>query len=88
MLGWLKDLFDLPACFGGAMVTGGTMANVTALAAARQWCLRQLGVDAAADGLGEAQPLQILSSGFVHSSVQKSGGDARDRAPQCEDVPG
>ena len=72
MIGWLKDLFDLPPEFGGIMVTGGTMANFTALAVARQWCLRQTGVDAAEVGLTGVKPVQILSSGFVHSSVQKA----------------
>ena len=72
MIGWLKDLFDLPSEFGGVMVTGGTMANFTALAAARQWCLRQVGVDVAEAGLSGAEPVQILSSGFVHSSVVKA----------------
>ncbi len=72
MIGWLKDLFELPSEFGGVMVTGGTMANVTALATARQWCLRRLGVDAAEEGLVGAPGIQILSSGFVHSSVHKA----------------
>lgn len=72
MIGWLKDLFDLPSEFGGVMVTGGTMANFTALAAARQWCMRQAGVDAAEAGLSGVEPVQILSSAFVHSSVVKA----------------
>ncbi len=72
MLEWLKDLFALPPEFGGVMVTGGTMANFTALAAARQWCLRHMDVDAAEEGLAGAGPLQILSSGFVHTSVYKA----------------
>lgn len=72
MIGWLKDLFELPAEFGGVMVTGGTMANFTALAVARQWCLRQTGVDVAEVGLAGVEPVQIFSSGFVHSSVHKA----------------
>lgn len=72
MIAWLKDLFGLPSEFGGVMVTGGTMANFTALAAARQWCLRRSGVDGAQAGLAGAEPVQILSSGFLHSSVVKA----------------
>lgn len=37
-LGWLLDLFGLPPGCGGAFVTGGTMANFSALAAARHRC--------------------------------------------------
>ena len=32
---WLKDLFGLPPSWGGVLTTGATMANYTALAAAR-----------------------------------------------------
>src|ERR1700692_935748 len=35
-LGWLLDVLDLPATCGGAFVTGATLANFTALAAARR----------------------------------------------------
>ena len=34
---WLKQLFALPASWGGVLVTGGTMANYVGLAAARRW---------------------------------------------------
>ena len=34
---WLKDLFGLPQSWGGVLTTGATMANYTALAAARRW---------------------------------------------------
>src|SRR5688500_1107552 len=34
---WLKELFGLPASRGGVLTTGATMANFTALAAARRW---------------------------------------------------
>ncbi len=71
MIEWLKDLFQLPADFRGTLVTGGTMANFTALAAARQKCLHHFGVDAAGHGLSRAEPVMILSSGFVHASIHK-----------------
>ena len=34
---WLRQLFELPADFGGVLTTGATMANFAALAAARNW---------------------------------------------------
>jgi glutamate/tyrosine decarboxylase-like PLP-dependent enzyme len=42
-LGWLVGLFGLPASTGGALVTGATMANFSALAAARHALLAQAG---------------------------------------------
>ena len=40
---WLKDLFKLPPEWTGILTTGATMANFTALAAARQWWSEQHG---------------------------------------------
>lgn len=73
-LDWLKDLFRLPSEWGGVLVTGATMANFTALAAARQWCMERLGVDAAKNGIAGAPPIPIFSSGFVHASAVKALG--------------
>ncbi|MEP6694055.1 MAG: pyridoxal-dependent decarboxylase, partial [Chloroflexota bacterium] len=42
---WLKDLFELPSSWGGVLTTGATMANYTALAAARRWWAQRHGVD-------------------------------------------
>jgi glutamate/tyrosine decarboxylase-like PLP-dependent enzyme len=42
-LRWLLDVFSLPAGCGGGFVTGATMANFTALAAARHALLRRQG---------------------------------------------
>ena len=36
-IAWLLDLFELPSEWGGVLTTGATMANFTALAAARRW---------------------------------------------------
>ena len=36
-IAWLADLFELPEGWGGVLTTGATMANFTALAAARRW---------------------------------------------------
>ena len=44
-LRWLVELFGLPAGTGGAFVTGATVANFTALAAARHVVLARAGWD-------------------------------------------
>src|SRR5258707_8992229 len=48
-LRWLLDLFDLPPQTAAGFVTGATVANFTALAAARPAVLGRLGPHAQAD---------------------------------------
>jgi glutamate/tyrosine decarboxylase-like PLP-dependent enzyme len=69
-LGWLRDLFGLPADWGGVLTTGATMANFAGLAAARQWWGEQHGVDVAEEGLTGRIP--VLTSGFVHVTAVKA----------------
>ena len=73
-LTWLKDLFGLPSHWGGVLVTGATMANFTALAAARQWWGEQHGVDVAKAGLAGLPPVSLFSGGFIHASAVKALG--------------
>ena len=47
---WLKELFELPAEWGGVLTTGATMANFTGLAVARRWWAEQHGIDVDAAG--------------------------------------
>jgi glutamate/tyrosine decarboxylase-like PLP-dependent enzyme len=69
---WLRQLFRLPPEFGGVLVTGGTMANFTCLAAAREWCAERAGFTAAEEGLAGAPQIPVLTSGYVHASAMKS----------------
>jgi glutamate/tyrosine decarboxylase-like PLP-dependent enzyme len=66
---WLRDLFELPEEFTGVLVTGATMANFTALLAARSWWAERLGADVEEQGLhGLPAPL-LLGGGYVHPSA-------------------
>lgn len=65
----LLDLFELPASFMGAFVTGATMANFSGLAVARQWAGKQMGLDIARDGLRIQLPVY---SAQPHSSSLKA----------------
>jgi glutamate/tyrosine decarboxylase-like PLP-dependent enzyme len=74
VLRWLNDLFGMPVTTTGALVTGGTMANFTALAAARQSVLRRAGWNVEADGLFAAPPVTVIVSREVHPTVLKCLG--------------
>lgn len=69
---WLVDMFALPSGFGGALVSGGSTANVTALAAARQWWGQQHGVDIAESGTSSLPQIPVLTTGYAHGSVAKA----------------
>jgi glutamate/tyrosine decarboxylase-like PLP-dependent enzyme len=73
-LRWLLKLFGLPAQSGGAFVTGATMANFSALAAARHVVLQRTGWNVEADGLFGAPPITVIVGAEVHPSVVKSLG--------------
>ena len=73
-LEWMLDLLDLPRDCGGGFVTGATMANCTALAAARHRVLEQAGWNVEADGLFGAPPINVIISEESHPSVYKSLG--------------
>ena len=71
---WLLDALGLPAGSGGAFVTGATVANFTALAAARHAVLERAGWDVEAQGLFGAPPIQVVIGEEAHPSVIKSLG--------------
>ena len=73
-LGWLLDVLKLPAGSGGAFVTGATVANFTALAAARHAVLERAGWDVEADGLFGAPPVTVVVGEEVHPSLIKALG--------------
>ena len=73
-LRWLLELFSLPSSCGGAFVTGATMANFTALAAARHAVLQEAGWDVESDGLFGAPPVTVVVGKEAHPTVLKGLG--------------
>jgi glutamate/tyrosine decarboxylase-like PLP-dependent enzyme len=71
-LRWIVDVLGLPATTEGAFVTGATMANFTALAAARHAVLARAGWDVAADGLTGAPPVTVMAGEEAHPTLLKS----------------
>ena len=86
---WLKELFDLPADWGGVLTTGATMANFTGLAAGRRWWAERHGIDIDAAGFAGLPPAPVFSSGYIHSSAIKALGMRRARTRDaCAPSPG
>ncbi|HUI61665.1 MAG TPA: pyridoxal-dependent decarboxylase, partial [Steroidobacteraceae bacterium] len=73
-LRWLVELLELPAGTGGAFVTGATVANFAALAAARNGVLRRAGWNVEAQGLFGAPVITVISGEEAHPSLLKSLG--------------
>jgi glutamate/tyrosine decarboxylase-like PLP-dependent enzyme len=71
-LRWLLDVLNLPADCGGAFVTGATMANFSALAAARHAVLAAAGWDVEADGLIGAPPVTVVVGAEAHATLYKT----------------
>ncbi|MFC3195596.1 pyridoxal phosphate-dependent decarboxylase family protein [Marinicella sediminis] len=69
---WMLDLLGLPEESATAFVTGATVANFTALAAARNLVLKRSGWDVEADGLQGSPELNIIISEESHPTVYKS----------------
>jgi glutamate/tyrosine decarboxylase-like PLP-dependent enzyme len=73
-LRWLVDLFGLPAGTAAGFTTGATVANFTALAAARHAVLARAGWNVEANGLFGAPPVTVVVGDEVHSSLVKALG--------------
>jgi glutamate/tyrosine decarboxylase-like PLP-dependent enzyme len=73
-LRWLLELLDLPHDAAGAFVTGATVANLTALAAARHRVLANAGWSVEADGLFGAPPVTVIVGEEAHTTLFKALG--------------
>jgi glutamate/tyrosine decarboxylase-like PLP-dependent enzyme len=73
-LRWVADALGLPLSAGGGLVTGATMANFSALCAARHALLERAGWDAERYGLFGAPAVHVIVGEEVHVSVLKALG--------------
>ena len=86
-LDWLTDVLGLPASCTAALTSGATLANFTALAAARHALLEREGWDVEARGLFGAPELNVVVGAEVHPAVRKGLGMlglGRDRTLELE----
>jgi glutamate/tyrosine decarboxylase-like PLP-dependent enzyme len=72
VLAWIVDLLGLPLTCGGGFVTGTTMANFSALAAARTFLLKRAGWNVEEQGLFGAPPIQVVAGEEAHASLLKA----------------
>ncbi|WAC08404.1 MAG: pyridoxal-dependent decarboxylase [Thermodesulfobacteriota bacterium] len=70
VISWFNELFSFPKGSGGIITSGGSMANLTALAVARD---TYIGNTARTEGVqGRTSPLILYVSEEVHNSVDKA----------------
>src|SRR6266403_2547836 len=72
VLRWICEALNLPADCEGGLVTCATMANFTALAAARYALLKKNGWDVAEDGMFGAPPFDVVVGAEVHASALRA----------------
>ncbi|MDE2926836.1 MAG: pyridoxal-dependent decarboxylase [Acidobacteriota bacterium] len=71
---WVFEALELPADAGAAFVTGATMANFTALAAARRAVLHAHGHDVDRHGLHGAPEITVVVGEQAHATLFKALG--------------
>lgn len=69
---WLRELLGLPAEYQGLFTSGGTVANLIGLGAARQFAFEQLGIDPARDGVSALARPRIYASDQVHHCIYRA----------------
>lgn len=69
-LQWLAELFSLPRDMEGIYSSGGSVANLLALGAARQRAFERIGIDPAKSGV--QQPTRVFASVESHHSIQRA----------------
>ncbi len=71
-LRWLAALLGLPTDLHGVFTSGGSVANLVGLGAARQQAFERIGCDPARDGLPRGSRWRIYASSEVHHVVNRA----------------
>ncbi len=69
---WLAELLTLPPSFRGVFVSGGAVANLVGLAAARQHAGERSGLDISRDGMATMREPRIHATTQVHDVVGRA----------------
>ncbi|MBE0616005.1 MAG: aminotransferase class V-fold PLP-dependent enzyme [Burkholderiales bacterium] len=69
-LQWLAEMFELPPQMKGVYSSGGSVANLVALGAARQWAFERIGLDPARDGM--RLPCRIYATSASHNTIRRA----------------
>jgi glutamate/tyrosine decarboxylase-like PLP-dependent enzyme len=69
-LQWMAEMFELPVEMKGVYSSGGSVANLVALGAARQSAFEKLDLDPAADGL--CKPCVIYATHASHHTIHRA----------------
>jgi aromatic-L-amino-acid/L-tryptophan decarboxylase len=71
-LNWLRELAGLPSNYQGVFTSGGSVANLIGLGAARQYAFEQHGIDPSLDGVSTLPKLRIYASNQVHHVMYRA----------------
>ncbi|OUS10402.1 pyridoxal-dependent decarboxylase [Gammaproteobacteria bacterium 53_120_T64] len=69
-LQWLGEMLTLPPHMKGIYSSGGSVANLLALGAARQWAFEQIGIDPAQDGV--LKTCRLYATASSHHTIHRS----------------
>ncbi|MEX0619475.1 MAG: aminotransferase class V-fold PLP-dependent enzyme [Pseudohongiellaceae bacterium] len=69
-LEWLAELLELAPTMQGVYCSGGSIANIVAMGAARQAAFERLGVDPARDGI--SSPCRVFASAAAHRTIHRA----------------
>jgi aromatic-L-amino-acid decarboxylase len=73
-LRWLQELLHLPTTHQGVFTSGGSVANLVGLGAARQHASERLGIDASREGVYALRGARVFAGENAHRSVHRALG--------------